>query len=81
MQEAPAKSTAKYLLSHHTLLEVCGVRRGAPKIGLLLSLSLISLLTLFTPNPFIFAFVGSVVVYTYFFIKMAITHSTDEADG
>ena len=56
-----------------TLLEVCSVRRAPGKVTLLLSISIIALATFFTPQPFIFSAAGSVVVFTYFFVKMAVT--------
>jgi len=75
-EESPTKSTLKYLLFNFTPLEICAVRRAKYKLCLLLSISIITLGAYFTPSPFYFVIIGTIVHFAYFFVVMAIARNT-----
>lgn len=75
-EESATKITLKYLLLHFTPLEICAVKRAKYKLCLLLSISIVALGTYFTPSPFYFVWIGTVVYFAYFFIIMGIARNS-----
>ena len=80
-ESAPTKNTVKHFLLNFTPLEICAVRRAKYKVCLLLSLSIIAAGTFLVPSPYYFVATGSIVYFTYFFVVMAMTHSSEGEDN